>query len=72
MGSQISKEEYVNECLIIIKHKFNNIKIIVDEKEELEWDEIKEGLEALYEYKYNNKPIIGTYKIDPMELDCYI
>ncbi len=79
MGNYTSqtKNEWVSSSIKSIQHKFGDGKIKDSEGKFIEWNEISNYLEVLYDYKFNSLDI-GCYiknqnpKIDPTELDYYI
>ena len=71
-----SKEEWVNEKIAIIKHKFGDAKFKDENRHPIEWDEIEQYLGVLYEYQYQNLNIKeyrenNNPRVDPLELDAY-
>ncbi len=74
--TSMSKEEWVNEKIAIIKHKFGDGKFKDENRNPIEWDEIVQYLGVLYKYQYQNLDI-NNYrennnpKVDPLELDAY-
>lgn len=74
--TSMSKEEWVDEKIAIIEHKFGDGKFKDVNRNPIEWNEIVQYLGVLYDYQYqsldiNNYRENNNPKVDPLELDAY-